>query len=627
MTGLGTLPARVLERAYESSRLLRLPLLAMSGWGLVALLSAIGAVIGIDQSWLARALLILGLLLLVPWGGARTAQRHLLGDLIVLLLLVAPMGVLVAGTPAAAYDEFAQWLPNTRYLVEHAHYWVWPDWLGQTSKPGYPNASLTVALLVSQLIGPEIEAPFKTFVVILLGGYGAVLADLAETRFLAPERRWARWLAPIALLALGCLIAFLDPFVDPRISFTSYTDTPSAILIAVASLTACHGVAAARRGAFGVAAGWFGWTGLLSLTLILLRTTNLVLVAALAGAIGVFLLIGKTGSRLWIRWALLLIVPAAIGDLVWSAHLSLARIGPDISPKSMAFWDWKAPIIVSRAFFLDRLTNNPLLGGVALGVAVLAVIGGLAVWRRLHPAHDDNPPPPRLMVSLAAIVCACFVAFLAWAYIAVFSSEEVAAAASLWRYLSELGPLVVLAICCAALALVPKRRWNRPLAVTVAVTVFGTSTLLLPLLLRPYYSLDCRFPDIAAARQAIAELRPALEPFATSALNPARVAVVNPNVGDWMAFALAFDMRWPASDRVVQSRVKAEPLAETEDWAWNRGLAALLDFTPLDRAALRTRPVVPTVSLLGRPAAKGDAWPVLATTSPHPRPPCSLWSR
>jgi hypothetical protein len=84
-------------------------------------------------------------------------------------------------------------------------------------------------------------------------------------------------------------------------------------------------------------------------------------------------------------------------------------------------------------------------------------------------------------------------------------------------------------------------------------------------------------------------------------------------------------MHWPDSGEVVRFRTKDEPLAATEAWAWDQGLDALLDFRALDRIALRAQSNIPTVSLLGRPAAKGAPWPVLAMTKPRPLRVCSAW--
>jgi hypothetical protein len=429
------------------------------------------------------------------------------------------------------------------------------------------------------------------------------------------------------LLAAGCLIAFLDPFVDPRISLTAYTDTSSATVLAIAAVVACRGLMPARCGEHRAATGWFARTGLLLLALVLLRTTNMVLIAALGLACAMLLLIGKSGSPRWrARWAALLTGPAVVGAFVWQSHLWLARIGPDMAPRPFGLWDWTAPVTVAGVFFLDRLRDNPLIGGAAIGLVILGIAGGVLALRRSDDDGHAALPSPRLMVALTATVVACFVVFLAWTYIAVFSSLEVASAVSLWRYLTELGPLIVVTGICVVLGLIPQRRLGGRLAiwaVGVAVGLF----VLLPFVGRSYYSLDCRFPDIAAARAAIAQFRPALEPFGGPAPHPARVAVVNPTVGDWMAYALAFDMRWPAAADLVRFRVKDEALADSEDWAWDQGLDALLDFTPLDRQSLRSRASIPSVALLGRPAEKGAGWPVLATTQPRPLPSCSVWHR
>jgi hypothetical protein len=281
---------------------------------------------------------------------------------------------------------------------------------------------------------------------------------------------------------------------------------------------------------------------------------------------------------------------------------------------------------VLRAFFGDRFAAHPLLGAVAAVLVAAALFGGTVVWRRLGEARDENLSPARVVAALSVFVGGSFVGFLGWAYIAVFSPQEVASAASLWRYLGELGPMLVLAAVAVIVSLVPLRRWHRRLTAAVACLAIALLAAL-PLAGGGIYRLDCRFPDVAAARAAIAELRPALGPFAAAALHPARVAVVHPAMGDWMAYALAFDMRWPASNQLVRFRVRGEHLSDTEAWAWDQGLDALLDFRPLDRAALREQSSIPSVALLGRPGARGDAWPVLAKTEPHKPPRCGVISR
>ena len=629
-TGLGTLPAAVIERAQPVGRQFRLPLLAVAGWGIVAIVSAILALADLDQTWPARAALGCGLLLLLPFGPAirRQQQRRLLADLAVLLVLLAPMGVFVAGKPATAFDEFAQWLPNTRYLVDHGRSWFWPDWLGASSKPGYPNGSVLVALLTSQLIGPTVEAPFKLFTVILLGGFGMVLAGFAAAWSPPDPARPGRGrLITLGFLATGVLIAFIDPFVDPRISLTALADTSTAVVIALAGLVACLGVGAARRGAFAVATSWFAWTGLLSLTLVMVRTTNLVLVAGVALACGILVIIARAGStRLWLCWGSVLLAPAAAGVLVWNLYLRAARIGADMAPRAPVAWDWAAPLTVLRVFFLDRLTGNPVLAVGALVLVGLALIGGVMVWRRLDRDGTEEVPSPRLLLALTGIVGLSFIGFLAWAYAAVFSAEEVARAASLWRYLTELGPLIVMAGFAVLFSLMPRRPSGGALLwPAVLAAVACGLVLLLPLVGRSYYDLACRYPDVFAARRAALELEAALEPFRTDAPGTApRVAVVNPTMGDWMAYAVAFDLRWPASDRLVQFRRQDEPLTATEAWAWDQGLQALLDFRALDRPALFAQATIPSVALLGRPAAEGEPWRVLATTAVQPLPSCSF---
>lgn len=651
MAGLGTVPALLLDRLCPLPRLSRLPVLPIAGWGLAALVSAVAAIGGLDQIWLARALLALGLVMLVPFkAAARPRQIGRLIDLAALIVLMAPMGLLVAGTPAAAYDEFAHWLPNARHLVETGHFWARPEWLGLSGAPGYPNASSIITLLTCQLTGAGVEAPFKTFVVILLGGFGAVLAELVAARCV-PSRRgaWAAGFPLYSLLAGGALLALLAPFVDPRISFTAYTDTPSGVVAAIAALLACRGIQAARSGADRVADGWFAWTGLLSLTLVLLRTTNLVLAASLDAACGaVVLALGIGRLRTKLRWALLLTVPSAIGALAWQVYKWAAGLPADMAAKPLAEWNWAAPAMLARSLFLDRFAANPLLGAAAVALGVLVVAGCIIVW--LRPASRepaDDGPSPRLMAAITAIVSLCYTAFILWAYIAVIAKKDTAIALSLWRYINPLGPLVVLAGCSMVAALVPRRTFGKGRSWAI-LGAAACGLLLLPVVGRGYYRLDCRFPDIAAARAAIGELRPALAALRETTPHPVRVAVVNPAAGNWMAWAAVFDLRWimdfdpawadeaevgpfilpgvpwPAADALVRYRVKGEKPRDTEDWAWEQNIDALLDFRALDRAVLAHGAAIPSVVLLGRPAAKGEAWPVRATTVPSTPPACSM---
>jgi hypothetical protein len=654
LTGLGILPTRFLDRLYPLPRLIRPPVLAISGWGLATLVSGIAALCSFDQVWLARALLVLGLVLLVPFRPAvRPQQIALLTDLALLIVLMAPMGLLVAGTPAAGFDEFAHWLPNARYLVERGHYWVQPEWLGVSSAPGYPNASAVIALLVCQLTGPEVEAPFKTFVVILLGAFGAVLAELVSARIALPrgEGRVMR-LSSVALLAGGGLVALIAPFVDPRFTFSAYTDTPSGIVAGVAALLACRGVDAARRGASHATDTWFAWAGLLLLTLVLLRTTNLVLAAAIVLACGAIILVLRVGDlRARVRWALLLVVPASIGELVWQAYKYAAGIPAELSPMPLAEWNWSAPVTLARALFLDRLAGNPAAGAAAVGLVALVIAGAIIVWfRPVRGATDDDRSSARIVAAMTAIICICFTCFILWAYIAVIQRKDTAIAISLWRYMSQLGPLVVLAGFCMAIALVPRGPLGKSVNFTTLI-VAVICLVLLPVVGRAYYRLDCRFPDVVAAREAVDQMRPALAALRASAPRPAWVAVVNPAAGDWMAWAAAFDLRWVMNsgsqwgsksergafdlndgpwltpDAHMGYRVETEPLRDTEDWAWDQRIDGLLDFRALDRFALTRISNIPSVSLLGRPTAKGDAWPVLATTISTASPRCAIWQR
>lgn len=618
LTGLGRLPGRFIDRLAGDSGLLRLPVSLAMGWAIAAVVSAAGAPFGADQWLIARAILGLGLASLLPWGARRdglaSEDVRLLRDLAVVLVLAAPLALLASRTPAMMFDEFAHWLLATRYLVEHGTYWLFPDWIGAAGKPGYPNGSTVIGLLASRIDGGSVEAYFKTFLVFAMASFGLVIAFLTEVGlgFELP-----------GLIALGTLIALANPFFDPRIALTSYTDAPTGLLLAVAGITSAAGIGAGRAGSSAEADGWFARGGLCCAALVMLRTTNVVLVGALGLACAALTFTGRwENPRRPCRWAALFALPSLVGLGVWHYYLTVARIGPDLMFRPLASWDWGGPITVARSLFIGRLLDNPWRGGLAALLACVA-LGVFVRSRHLVARHGARTIPPGALLGIVAIVSGCFVVFLAVAYMGYFSGAEVAQAASAWRYLTELGPLLLAGL--TALAAVLAYAWSvrrAPLTVRVIGVAAVITTLSLPILARRYYALDCRYPDVIAARLATAQLAPQLDKFAPTANSQRRLAVVHPTMGDWMAHAIAYDLRWPVIDRSIEYRTGSGDARSAEQWAWDTGADALLDLTPLDRDALAAGATVPSVTLVARPASHDERWARLAVTAPRSLPPC-----
>src|SRR5262249_13088598 len=136
---------------------------------------------------------------------------------------------------------------------------------------------------------------------------------------------------------------------------------------------AAAGIGATRNARHAAALGWFARSGACCAALVMLRSTNVVLVVALALACGILSQVARQPRREQALCAGVLLAPPIAGWALWQAYLHVAAIGPDLAFRPLATWDWQAPLVVLRALFVDRLRDNPWLGGVALATVILAL--------------------------------------------------------------------------------------------------------------------------------------------------------------------------------------------------------------------------------------------------------------
>ena len=145
----------------------------ITGWATASLVSALAAVCGVALFWPAVCLGVIGIA-----GYLVGMPRLPLALLIFSWLIVAPLLLIASTIPPTMYDEFAQWLPNTRFLVDHGRF---PDvatsniW---SAKAAYPPAVPIIGYGVDALIGRGSEIAAKIFSV-LRGG--ELRPDLGRT--------------------------------------------------------------------------------------------------------------------------------------------------------------------------------------------------------------------------------------------------------------------------------------------------------------------------------------------------------------------------------------------------------------------------------------------------------------
>jgi hypothetical protein len=556
LIGLGALACAPLRLAPGGGPARALYLL-LAGWWALAILAVFCAIAGWPIAWLRAVLAFGGLggLTLMLW------RRDLpLLPLGLAWLALAPLVVLAAALPPTVYDEFVQWLPNTRYLVFNDAFPTAASPNVWSVAPSYPPALPLLGYLVGAFVPGGFEIVSKTFAVLL----GAATGLLLARPFLDRASVWIA--APLGAAAM----TVASPFFDPRIALTSYADMPTAFV-----LVAC--VFAFWRSLGDAGATWLWPAAMTASLLILLRETNIVLVAGLAAGL---LLVGRKG---W-RPLLVLLLASGVTLALWRLYMLGAAIPPRLVPRTPDQWDWGAPAILFRVLLSDRLMNNPAAGFGTVAFGLLAVAAIVAGWRRASPSF-------RQLASIAMALLVTWGGFLVWSYIAFFSPEEIAGAGSAWRYGAQLGPLLLLVMAEAAAAAwrgAPARlpAGARPLQVAAAVAALGAPMLAVSAT-ASHWRIDCRYPDIAALRQ--------IAPAIRDRLGDARLAVLHPVEASVHAVALDYTLRRPFGLSLPTTTLPGDD-----------GLGSLvLDLREIDRASLQRTGEVPAVTLLRR---DGTAW-------------------
>jgi hypothetical protein len=521
----------------------------IAGWAFMTLAGVIAALGNFAVPNLSLAVVIAGDCAFFIFGIGDKNFRRTIPVFALALLLLSPLLRFAAETPATIFDEFGQWLPNARFLYEHRHFPTAADPNLWSFKPGYPPAMPIVIAAGSFLTNSLSETTGKLLTIVIGTGFGLILADLLTPRF-------GRWPALVAGVALATV---LNPFFDPRIALTSYADAPTGFVLAATIFAVWNAVMRPN-------VVWLWRTAICVVLLILLRETNIVPVAGLFCGVAVLRRQVPAG-----KLAILIALSAAIPLLAWRIYLHIAEIPPAMTIRSMGLWDWDAPVTVLRTLLLDRLSGNPLLGGAAvLSIAVVIFAG----WRFLRHSGREVTA----LILLLGAVAVAWLGFLAFAYIAVFSAPEVAHASSAWRYVSQLGPGILLALAAGFGKAVPVGQGRKSIALGVAILliVFQCATW-------GYWRLDCRYADVVSVRLIARGL------LASAAIGDAPLTVVNPVDGPAYAVQLDYDLHRPAGRSTG---------AATLDGAAADG--AILDLTPVDRAAAYAARQSPAVSLFRR---------------------------
>lgn len=212
---------------------------------------------------------------------------------------------------------------------------------------------------------------------------------------------------------------------------------------------------------------------------------------------------------------------------------------------------------------LHQCVGNWVTGVAAIVVGLAVGVAGVTGWRRGADAT-------RWLLLIVAMIALAQVALLAFSYIAVFTSQEVEHASSAWRYVSHLGPLMLLTAGQVV-------AWQRPklparvLSARAGLPLALAAAIFLQALFAARWRIDCTYPHVRPGYDALASLLAGV---------PANATVTILSAADGSLMQLVARHAWTVATRDWQPRrigVAASPAAIGES-------AYVVDLTGADPA-------------------------------------------
>jgi hypothetical protein len=461
-----------------------------AGWGVAVTISILATYLAVPLRLSLYAGLIAGCcnLVLSVWQGRGWVQLRSTG---VALLSVLPAIISGASFSSVQYDEFSQWLPNAFYLYANDALPTAAFPNQQTGKQAYPIGLPYVSFAISAIEGTWDDRTAKVLPLAL----AALFSPLVAGVWLRTDRPSASATAVAALVT-----TLLNPFFDPRVAITTYSDVPTAFLVAAMVYALWRATNDTEEGR-----SWIVRASLTALTLVQLRETNVGLVLAAAFAVPLATMLAPphdgrgAGLRRSRTIAVAFVVAPLAAFLIWRMHLNVQHIQPDMVPRVLSEWNWSAPKVVLASLLTERLANNPLAGVTAISVGLGLTIAGILAW------HRSGVDTKQLVIHVAMLTIAQ-VALLVFSYVAVFTEDEVKRAASAWRYASHLGPLFILAFA----QILPwervtraKRLWPVAIGARFSPHFIVGVVVAAQLLFVGRWRIDCAYPHVRPGYEAL----------------------------------------------------------------------------------------------------------------------------
>lgn len=403
------------------------------GWALISIVfTTLGSLSTLSFTHIAYALLAIAAVAVALI--VRQDGRFLDSGLRRLLLLSIPLLILIADMVPSQWDEFTNWLPNVRYLLEHDGFPRGIQSNDYLPHPAYPYGLPLMIYLTSRITGGLVEHAGAIFNLLFYLSFGAVIARVIHMG-VTDNNRSAPTSGPLGwgYYALGGLaMTALNPTFVPKVVFTAYADAGTAVTLGLAGVLGWMLLDALEEDDKARARRLAWQFGLAATALLNLKQANFTLLAALLAGIAYA---GWRDQRIRLApllrlLALAILLPVAVYAM-WRLYVSVHIGGGEFTIRSISEWrfDLIGPTLERMGLIASKKGGYFGLMLVAVGFALRASVRVTSRWDRL--------------ALITAITFIGYNAALLYAYIATFGENDARRAASYWRYNMHLGGLAV----------------------------------------------------------------------------------------------------------------------------------------------------------------------------------------
>ncbi len=361
------------------------------------------------------------------------------GDLLRSALLALPAIWLASCMVISQWDEFTQWIPNARYIF------TFDTFPGEGKPPtfsvfpAYPHGLAYVIYLSSRIAGHLVENASGVFNILLLAMLGMMIGRIIRSAITRrdPDRKVPLGLSAIqpenlgwVYCALGGLaVTALNPTFVPKIVFTGYADTATAVLVGMMCILIWMLLNRLSGDDAEFSVSHIAWRlGFVVMALVAVKQVNLVLFLIALVAAGMCA-VRDPAVRLaeFARALLPAVGMSVLMYALWRYHIQINGVAGEFvfAPASEWFVDDIGTIASRMALIASKKGGYFGLMLIATGLALRAL------WR-------TRTPLDRLSLIVGGLFVG-YTAFLLFAYVTAFSRGEALRAASYWRYNMHLG--------------------------------------------------------------------------------------------------------------------------------------------------------------------------------------------